>query len=189
MFKTLSYIGEKLNESNVKWAVGASILLNQFGLIDKPNDIDIFVDIDDIERADEVLKSIGHKKKWEKTGLYETKYFFEYVIEDIDIDVMAGFAVKHSSGIFEYIFDNNSISEFKIINDVSIPFTSLEDWYVIYQLIPHREAKVKMIEKYLLSNGIKKTIVLKRALEGCLPVKVRRKIEDILNQEFINKNE
>ena len=72
MFKTLSYIGEKLNESNVKWAVGASILLNQFGLIDKPNDIDIFVDIDDIERADQVLKSIGHKKKWEKTGLYET---------------------------------------------------------------------------------------------------------------------
>lgn len=53
--------------------------------------------------------------------------------------------------------------------------------------INHREAKVQMIEKYLLSKGIKKTIVLKRALEGCLPVKVRRKVEDILNHEFINK--
>ncbi|WP_073015807.1 hypothetical protein [Clostridium intestinale] len=53
--------------------------------------------------------------------------------------------------------------------------------------INYREAKVKMIEKYLLSKGIKKTIVLKRALEGCLPVKVRRKVEDILNHEFINK--
>jgi hypothetical protein len=45
-----------------------------------------------------------------------------------------------------------------------------------------------MIEKYLLSNGIKKTIVLKRALEGCLPVKVRGKIEDILLNAMVSKN-
>lgn len=53
--------------------------------------------------------------------------------------------------------------------------------------INHREAKVKMIEKYLLSKGIKKTIVLKRALEGCLPVKVRRKVEDILLNAMVSK--
>jgi hypothetical protein len=41
MFNTLSYIGKKLNDSNIAWIVGASILLNQFGFIDKPNDIDI----------------------------------------------------------------------------------------------------------------------------------------------------
>lgn len=75
---------------------------------------------------------------------------------------------------------NNSISEFKVINGVSIPFTSLEDCHVIYQLIPNRE--VDMIEKYLLSDGIKKTMLLKRALEGCLPVEVRRKIENILKR-------
>lgn len=180
MFNTLSYIGQKLNDSNIAWAVGASILLNQFGLIEKPNDIDIFVDIKDIERADEILKSIGNKKQWEKTATYSTKYFYEYIIDGIDVDVMAGFAVNHNSGVFEYTFDHNSISEFKIINGVSIPFTSLEDWYVIYQLIPNRELKVKMIEKYLLSKGIRKPMLLKRALEGCLPVEVRRKIESVL---------
>jgi hypothetical protein len=156
------------------------MLLNQFGFIDKPNDIDIFVDIKDIERADEILKSIGEKEKWEKTVTYSTKYFYEYIINAIDVDVMAGFAVNHNSGVFKYTFDHNSISEFKIINGISIPFTSLEDWYVIYQLIPNRQPKVEMIEKYLLSNGIKKTMLLKRALEGCLPVEVRRKIENLL---------
>lgn len=180
MFNTLSYFGEKLNSLNIIWGVGASILLNQFGLIDKPNDIDIFVDIKDIKRADEVLKSIGEKKKWEKSITFITKYFYEYIIDEIDVDVMAGFAVDHNSGVFEYIFDYNSISEFKVINGVNIPFTSLEDWYVIYQLIPNKEFKVNIIEKYLLSNGIKKTFLLERALEGSLPVEVRNKIENML---------
>jgi hypothetical protein len=37
------------------WGVGASILLNYYGLIDKPNDIDILVDLKDIEKADIIL--------------------------------------------------------------------------------------------------------------------------------------
>ena len=68
---------------------------------------------------------------------------------------MSGFDVNHNNGVFEYIFDNNSISDFKIINGVNIPFTSLEDWYVIYQLIPKREAKVNLIEKYLFLTELK----------------------------------
>ena len=68
-----------------------------------------------------------------------------------------------------------------MINGVSIPFTFLEDRYVIYQLIPNRELKVKMIEKYLLSNGTKKTFLLERALKGCLPIQVRERIESMLS--------
>lgn len=181
MFKTLSYIGEKLNNSNIVWGVGASILLNQSGLIDKPNDIDIFVDIKDINRADEILKSIGEKKQWEKTATYSTKYFYEYIINGVDVDVMAEFAVNHNSGVFEYIFGYDSISEFKKINGVDIPFTSLEDWYVIYQLIPDREAKVNIIESYLISNGVKKPILIERILRGNLPVEVRERVKKILN--------
>ncbi|GAA0180944.1 hypothetical protein SH2C18_35500 [Clostridium sediminicola] len=181
MFNTLSYIGKKLNNSNIVWGVGASILLNQFGLIEKPNDIDIFVDIKDIHKADNILKGIGEKSIYEKTSTYSTEYFYEYIINGFDVDVMAGFAVNHNSGVFEYIFDKKSITEFKRINGVDIPFTSLEEWYVIYQLIPNREAKIKMIENYLLSNGIKRTFLLERALEGCLPIEVRKKIEKILS--------
>ena len=110
----------------------------------------------------------------------EQKYFYEYVIDGVDVDVMAGFAINHNNGVYEYVFDNTSISEFKIINGVSIPFTSLEDWYVIYQLIPNRDPKVNMIEKYLLSNGINKSFVLKRVLEGNLPKEVRKRTERIL---------
>lgn len=180
MYDTLSYIGKKLNDNNILWGVGASILLNQYGLVDNPNDIDILVDLRDIDKIDRVLQSIGVKKTWEKTATYSTKYFYEYVVNKIDIDVMAGLTINHNNGVFEYTFDNISISKFISINDVDIPFTSLEDWYVIYQLIPNRDTKVKMIEDYLLSNGLKKPILLERSLEGHLPIDVRNRINNML---------
>lgn len=180
VFNTLSYIGEKLNEERIEWGVGASILLNHYGLIDKPNDIDILVSIKDIEKADKILKSIGEKKIWEKTETYSTKYFYEYIVNGVDVDVMAGLSINYNNGIFKYLFNQSSISEIKIINGVNIPLTSLEDWYIIYQLIPKREIKVTMIENYLLLNGVKMPTLLERALRGDLPKKVRDKIEGIL---------
>ena len=75
MFKTLSYIGEKFNYSNIEWAVGASMMLNQFGLINNSNDIDIFVDIKDINRANEILRSIREKNEAGESSLYSTKFF------------------------------------------------------------------------------------------------------------------
>jgi hypothetical protein len=181
MLNTLSYIGEKLNNSNMVWAVGASILLNQYGLVNKPNDIDILVELKDIEKADELLKNIGEKKHQEKTGTFSTRHFYEYTIRGIDVDVMSGFAINHSSGVFEYIFDRSSVSEVIKLNRVDIPFTSLEDWYVLYQLIPNREAKATMIENYLLLNGMKNSFLLERALNGNLPAGVRQRIKRLLN--------
>ena len=184
MFKTLSYIGEKLNDSNILWAVGASMMLNQFGLINNPNDIDIFVDIKDINRADEILQSIGKKKKTEKNSVYSTEFFYKYLINGIGIDVMAGFAINHSRGVYEFIFDTKSISKIETINEIDIPFTSLEDWYIIYQLIPNREFKVNLIEKYLTLNGIENPDLFKRALRGNLPLEIRSKIENVLSSHF-----
>ncbi|CEQ11426.1 Uncharacterised protein [[Clostridium] sordellii] len=66
MFNTLSYIGDKLNKANILWGVGASILLNQFGMVDTPNDIDIFIDIKDIHKADKILKKLGKKENMKK---------------------------------------------------------------------------------------------------------------------------
>lgn len=181
IFNTLSYIGEKLNENNVLWGVGASILLNQYDLAYEPNDIDILVHIKDIEKVDEILKNIGKKKVWEKEKTYSTKYFYEYVVNDIEIDVMSGLRINHGEGQYKHIFDSESISYRKEINNVSIPFTSLEDWYVIYQLIPKREKKVDFIGTYLRKNLVRKPELLIRALKGELPKDVVKNINGLLN--------
>ena len=180
MMNTLCHIGNELNKANILWAVGASILLMQHKLVNSPNDIDLLIHINDIEKADKILKSMGEKKTFEKTDIYSTEYFYEYVINGFDIDVMSGLKINHYAGTYNYIFDKDSISQYININDINIPLTSLEDWYVLYQLIPNREKKVKIIEDYLKSTGINNTNLLKRSLLGNLPSNVEYKIRELL---------
>ncbi|MFL0248477.1 hypothetical protein [Candidatus Clostridium stratigraminis] len=185
MLETLSYIGEKLNNAGILWAVGASIVLTNYGLVEKPNDIDILVDINDIKKADEILKGVGMKKplKDGESTIYSTKYFYEYIVNGIDVDVMAGFAINFNEGTYEYSFDKKAVTYSMKANGVEIPLTSLEDWYVLYQLMPDREKKVKIIEKYLLSNGIKETHLINRALDKKLPNKIRERIELLIRSQ------
>ncbi|WP_286161270.1 nucleotidyltransferase family protein [Clostridium sp. KNHs214] len=180
LFHTLVELSKALNKEGILWAVGASVVLNHYGLIDKPNDIDILVHIKDIEKVDMILKRLGRKKLRKKTDTYATKYFYEYVMEDVDIDVMAGFIIKHNNGEYQYCFDDKSITAIKNIQGECIPLTSLEDWYVIYQLIPGREYKVGIIENYLLKNGLNNINLVNRALEGNLPEEVRSRTEKLL---------
>jgi hypothetical protein len=185
MLDTLSYIGEKLNNAGILWAVGASIVLNHYGLVDKPNDIDILVDINDIKRADEIINELGSKKPLEKgeSALYSTKYFYEYIVNGIDVDIMAGFAINFNEGTYEYSFDKEAVTNAKKTNGVEIPLTSLEDWYVLYQLMPNREKKVSIIEEYLLVNGIKEPHLINRALSKELPNNIRERIELLISSQ------
>lgn len=180
LFQTLSCIGEKLNKENISWGVGASILLNHYNLVNNPKDIDILVALEDIHKADEILKSLGHKKVREFNESYSTEYFNEYVINGIDIDVMSGLTLNHEEGKYTQIFDKASIVDEMDVDDVKIPLTSLEDWYIIYQLIPGRDYKVTLIENYLLQNGVKNPMLLQRALKCTLPLMVKYRSEKLL---------
>lgn len=180
MLKTLSHIGEKLNKEGIRWAVGGSVLLSQYGLIEAPHDIDIIIDIEDIARADALLESLGKKSTWEKNANYATKFFYEYSILGSDVDVMAGLTIICNDTPFEYPFDDHAISESRLINQVTIPCMALEEWFYLYQLIPNRGAKVDLIEAYLLKNGLRFRGLLERALDYVLPDTIKMRILKVL---------
>lgn len=180
LFDTLIYISDKINKKNLTWALGASLVLYFHGLVDSPKDIDLLVSLEDVEQLDGLLCELGEKKYREKVELYSTERFIEYSINSVDLDLMAGLTIAHSEGLFRYPFDTASITEFRTVNGVKLPLTSLEDWYVLYQLIPNREHKVLLIEEYLIKNGIKHRDLLKRALERELPAHIRERTERLL---------
>ena len=191
MINTLSLIGEKLNQANILWAVGGSLMLSQYGLEPNPGDIDILVAIQDAEKADIILEALGKKKQNESAGVYESKFFYQYRISGVDVDVMAGFAIRHSEGIFQYPFDQKSVTEIKLINDIPIPFSSLEDWFVLYEIMPARESKADAISAYLRRFGLHHRELLLRALEGNLPKEVQYSINNLLEcgqQEKLSKD-
>lgn len=180
IYEILSYIGNELNKADILWGVGASILLNQYGLSASPHDIDILVALRDVEKADKVLRSLGERVKSGASASYATKHFYEYIIRGYEIDLMGGLTLNHTLGSYEHCFDEKSIVEIRNINGVDIPFTSLEDWYIIYMLIRGRENKVDAIEVFLMKNGVKHMELLNRTFSRNLPQYVIDRAKDLI---------
>jgi hypothetical protein len=180
MLKTLSFIGDRINNKNITWGIGGSLLLNSYKLIDNPNDIDILVDETNATRLNEMMTSIGKPKEAIRSTPFCTTYFSKYSINDIDVDIMGGFAIQHNEGVYKLSFNQESIVAKKKINGVNIPFCSLEDWYILYCLIPNKQEKAILIENYLRTNGVKYPRLLKEALKHSLPLEVKERVISLL---------
>lgn len=159
--------------------MGASIVLNHYGLIDNPRDIDLFIALEDIDKACEILNSLGEKKPQKCSEIYSTEHFNQYTINDNNVDLMAGFKINHKEGIYEYKFGSNSIDSTMNLNGIQIPLTSLEDWYILYQLIPGRDEKVRLIEDYLLKKESIEEEIIEKTLDGNLPKEVRERVQGL----------
>jgi len=181
MLNTLAKIAEIMNGKEITWAVGGSLVLQNHGLVEEVNDIDLLVAEKDIESVFNTMNSLGRRQEAEKKDIYTTKYFYKYKVGDVNVDIMGGFGVKHGEGEFNYLFDQQSIANYITHVGELIPFTSLEDWFVIYQLLPNREYKVVLIEEYLKESGLQNAGLLNRAVNGCLPYIVKNRIESLLN--------
>jgi len=181
LFDTLVVIARALNQVDVHWGVGASVLLYYHGLVDAPHDIDIMISEADADVVASILGGLGREAPGDPArSLYSTSRFLEYVVEGTEVDVMAGFAIRHVGGTYVFPFDDRSVTMRKRVDGVPVPFTSLEDWYVLYQLMPGREPKVKLIEDRIRSGGIADEVLLKRALSAELPTDVRARIDRLL---------
>ncbi|SDQ57150.1 hypothetical protein SAMN05216232_2623 [Virgibacillus subterraneus] len=181
MLKTLSLIGDRITNKNIIWGVGGSLLLNFYNLIDKPNDIDILVDEMNATKLNKMMTSIGKPKEVIRSNPFRTTYFSKYSIEDIDIDIMAGFAIQHNEGVYKLSIQQGSIVAHKKINGVDIPLYSLEDWYILYWLIPNKQEKAILIENYFKTNGIKHPQMLEEALKQSLPLEVKERVISLLS--------
>ena len=178
--EVLAIIGKRFNDEQILWGVGGSVMLNYYGLAENPRDIDLVVALADVEKADAILSKLGRKQNRMPDSLYETEHFLEYVIQGVDVDVMAGLNITHEAGTYNFTFNTQSVTKRMTINKVEIPLTSLADWYVIYQLLGDREVKVDRIEKHLLSSRLVETDRLERTLTGNLPDNVRKRVEALL---------
>lgn len=143
----LSKIAEVLNENNITWAVGASLLLYFKGITHEFHDIDIMIYEGDVEKVNQILLSFGTLQPKNPNAQYKTKYFLEYNIEGVDIDIMAGFTIVGDNKEHYFPLEKNSIKNYININNVSIPLQSIEEWRTYYKLMGRVE-KVKMIDDF-----------------------------------------
>ncbi|MDF1508965.1 hypothetical protein PZE06_12370 [Robertmurraya sp. DFI.2.37] len=185
MLKTLSIIGGKIIDQKITWGLGGSLLLSFYNLEDNPNDIDILVEENSTYKLNQMLSTIGQRKEAVSTDPFRTTSFSKYLIENMDVDVMGGFAIQHHEGIYKMAFNSLSIVDSKTINGVSIPLCSLEDWYILYWLIPNKQNKALLIEEFLKNSGVKHPQILKQALKQPLPFEIKERVKALLKASVL----
>ncbi len=164
MEEVLKKIANLFNRANITWALGGSWILKKHGFNRMPRDIDIMVIESDIDKAKEILTSIGEIKESKPQDRFNTKYFYQFIVSGVEVDILCKFIIYYKETTFHYLFDKQSISDVEYLGDIRINYSSIEDWYVLYSLMERPQNYLHEIEKYLITKGIKNTYLFKRIL-------------------------
>jgi len=142
--KVLVKIAKELNNQNILWAVGGSLLLYLNGKTDTFHDLDIMVCENDAVKLKEILLTFGELQPLNPNFRYKTKCFMEFIVDGVDIDVMAGLTIVKDGKTNYFPLAKNNIEKYIEIENEKIPLQSLDDWKLYYKLM-NRPDKVKMI--------------------------------------------
>lgn len=148
-FAVLLKIAHVLNENQVLWAVGGSMLLYFKGKTDVFHDIDLMVGEKDIEKARGLLLSMGElspEHPDNESGKYKTRHFLEFHIDGVDVDVMAGLVIVRDGKEYDCSLLEEQVAERIPLKGEPIPLQALSDWRRYYELMG-RTSKVEMIDK------------------------------------------
>lgn len=150
----LGRIAALLSQYSVLWAVGGATMLRLRGVIPKSKHITILVSAQDAPTVHTVFTQIGQAHTRELSPNYASRFFCRYTIEGEEMQVISGMMLHYKGFLFTYPFDRNAITRMCPVDDVFVPLTAIEDWYVLYQMMPGREQSIDAIEHYFAENGL-----------------------------------
>lgn len=190
---TIFKLSKILNEKNIVWGIGGSALLEYYGLYCDPNDLDLWIHPNDIDKAKIIFKDFQRIE----TNIYlPEKYHFKIQFFDIKVDFVACFMIKPNQYKFTFYISPDNL-RYVHEEGIEIPITYLEDWYIIYKLLK-REDKARIIEKYFSNQKIDLSVnVLNISLsnsDNTIPIKTVRAANNLrqlslFNSESCDSNE
>lgn len=147
----LKKIARRFHSANITWALGASMLLYFKKITTDFHDIDLMIVDDDVDAVRTILSEMGELQPPNPNARYQTKTFMEFVIDSVDVDVMAGFCILHDGKCYDCSLKEEQIVEWLSLDGESIPLQSPRLWHRYYKLMG-REDKAEMIENALSSG-------------------------------------
>lgn len=137
--KVLCRIARALNEEGVLWALGGSLLLYFKGRTDDFHDIDIMAGEADIETVKRRLLALGELLPSKQNPEYKTRHFLEFIIDGVEVDVMAGFVIVKDGEDYDCSLLPEQVAERISLNGEDIPLQRLGDWRRYYELMGRSE--------------------------------------------------
>lgn len=142
----LSKIARKIQNHGITWALGGSSLLFLKNIADHFNDIDIMVCEEDINKVKELLLELGELRPFKPNNNFKTKHFLEFLIDNIKVDIMAGFTIVKNNQEYYFPIEKHQKFESIDIDGLKIPLQSVKEWKKYYELMD-RTDKVSMINQ------------------------------------------
>ena len=176
--KVLVQLAKLLNSNLINWAVGGSKLLRLSGMELDVNDLDIMIHEHDFDRCIELLKSVSIECEVKESEIFKSKNYRKLCWDNVQIDCMSGMTIQLNENVFVYEFDCKDKEI--LYENISIPLCFLEDWYVLYHVMPHREAKIKIMEMFFMNHTIQDRRYY-ALLELNIPMDIRIKMNDFEN--------
>lgn len=177
--EVLVKIAKKFNEKSLLWGVGASKLMEKYD-IGISEDIDFFVAKKHLDDAVKILSDIGEKIDIPFNANFLAKSSYLFKVDDVLVKVISGLNIRHNTGIYRYSFNTSSIDIKEEINEEIINYMALEDWFIIYQMIPGKVDCSKSILEYFKQKENINTSYLEKALKKALPKTTRNLLEKII---------
>ena len=137
--KVLHRIARALNEEGALWALGGSLLLYFKGRVDDFHDIDIMAGEADIERVKRRLCALGELLPPKPKPGYKTRHFLEFIIDGVEVDVMAGFVIVKDGVDYDCSLRPEQVAEQISLKGERIPLQRLSDWRRYYELMGRPE--------------------------------------------------
>lgn len=164
----LKKIAQCFDDEKIAYGLGGSGVLVAYDILGEMNDIDLVVTLEDIHRAKKILDEIALLKTSGKNCIVEQEHCYVYELNGIDVELMANIHIRHNEGLYELPFNKKRVTYRMCIDNFMIPVMSLEDWFVIYNLIG-RQDRVDQIEEWFLENGITHGSYLIKAIQANIP--------------------
>jgi len=139
--KGLVSIAKNLNHLDIRWALGASLLLYLEGFDISVADIDLVVHEEDHTLLLDMLKDYTYTHQ-EPNDIYKTEHFYSLFSEGIDVDIMVNFKVLKEDTV--YVFPFHIEKELEIDN-TTIFCSSVDEWLNAYKAM-NRIDKVLLIQ-------------------------------------------
>ena len=141
----LARIGTMFDAAGICWAVGGSLMLYLRGITDVFHDIDLMVAESDALRAKELLLRLGALAPPHPAGQYQTRHFYEFTVDGVEIDLIAGFVITAGGTAQECPLLPADIDGSITVGGAVIPLHALAVWRRYYMLMGRTE-KVAMID-------------------------------------------
>jgi len=147
----LTMIHDRLKYKRIKWMLGGSASLFLHGTVEKVGDIDILTDKEGAFKICEVFKEHIIKPVQFRESRIMRSYWGQLKIRNVKIDVMGDFCEKIKGKWINISHKRLSSPEFKRINNVRIPVSSLKHHLESYKVLGRKKdaEKIKMLEERL----------------------------------------